>query len=493
MTTLLKGATYLTEDCRTWSKGDILLEGGKIAAIGEAAAGSTPDETIDTTGMLVIPGFINAHAHSYTGFLKGSIDCTPLDIYMLHAIAGGSQRTAREIYVSTMIEALEMLRHGTTSVVDHFSERPCLTPQGLGAAADAFDAIGMRANIATMFADRGFLDTIPLQPGELPDELRGKPSGKGQSPEEYIAVVEEAYRNVRAKGDRVRIILGTDGPQRCTDHLLELTGMLEQKYQMGWQTHALEAKTQAMYAQQQYGKRLIEHMAELGLLNERLSLVHAVWLSEREMQLCAEHGASVVHCPGSNLHLGSGIAPVPRYRAMGIDVALGSDGGNCGGVAMPEQLRLYARLHRITTPDYEQWPTAADALRADYRGGAKVLMRETTGKIVPGADADLVLLDQKNAVWQPMGDLSCQLVYGESGANVDTVFVAGRKVLEHGHSLLVDEQALYEEAAEIAERLRRESAPRFEEVARQTPYLRQMYLREIQKPWPEERLGYQMR
>ena len=116
----------------------------------------------------------------------------PLDIYMLHAIAGGSSRSAREIYVSTMVEALEMLKSGTTSVVDHFSERPSLTTEGLRSAADAFDNLGMRANIATMFADRGFLDTIPLLPGELPDEVRDRPSGRAQSPEEYIAVVEQA-------------------------------------------------------------------------------------------------------------------------------------------------------------------------------------------------------------------------------------------------------------------------------------------------------------
>ena len=137
MTTLLKNAKYLLPDCVSWGEGDILLAGGRIAAMGALPQGAEADEVIDARGKLVIPGFINAHAHSYTGYLKGSIDCMPLDIYMLHAIAGGSSRSAREIYVSTMVEALEMLKSGTTSVVDHFSERPSLTTEGLRSAADA--------------------------------------------------------------------------------------------------------------------------------------------------------------------------------------------------------------------------------------------------------------------------------------------------------------------------------------------------------------------
>lgn len=492
MTTLLHNALYLLPDCGAWERGDILLSDGRIAAAGAVPEGTEADETVDASGKLVIPGFINAHAHSYTGYLKGSVDCEPLDIYMLHAMAGGSFRSPREIYVSTMIEALEMLKGGTTAVVDHFSERPGLTPEGLRAAAEAFEHLGMRANIATMFADRDFLDTIPLLPGELPAELRGARGGMAQSPEEYASVVEQAYLEARGRGDLVRITLGTDGPQRCTDKLLELTGELERKYRMGWQTHALEAKTQAIFARNQYGVGLVEHMHELGLLNDRLSLVHAVWLSEREMALCAGHGVNIVHCPGSNLHLGSGIAPVTRFRELGINVALGSDGGNCGGVTMPEQLRLAARLHRLTTPDYGKWLTAADVLRMDYAGGARVLMRTTTGRISVGADADLVLLDISNVLWQPEGGLSCQLVYGESGANVDTVFVAGRKVLAGGRSTLVNEEELCAEAAEIAVRLRRDAAPRFEAAARQVPYLRRMYLREMERTWPEKRLGYQM-
>ncbi len=101
-----------------------------------------------------------------------------------------------------------------------------------------------------------------------------------------------------------------------------------------------------------------------------------------------------------------------------------------------------------------------------------------------------MLLDADNCLWQPEGDLTCQLVYGESGANVDTVFVAGRKVLQGGRSTLVDEEALYAEAREYAARIRRDNAPKFEAVERQTPYLRGMYLREIERDWPEDRLVY---
>lgn len=479
MSILLKNALYLKPDCRTWAEDDIYIEGEHIKAIGSAAAEYTPDETIDCAGKAVIPGLINSHAHSYTGYLKGTIDNVPLDIYMLYAIAGGSFRSEREIYVCSLVEGLQMLKRGTTSVIDHFSQRPSISISGLDADADAFKKLGMRARIATMFADKGFFDTLPLKDGELPRELLPKGGGKMQSIDEYIAEVEKAY--LKYSGDKfIDIILGTDGPQRCSDELLLKHAELERKYKMGWETHILEAKTQAIVSRSFYGKGLIEHMDELGVLNERTALVHHVWVSDAELECVKRADATVVHCPSSNLHLGSGVAPVDLYRKRGIDVALGSDGGNCGSLSMFDQIKLTALLHDVSHADYEQWFSASDALEMDYRGGAKLFGRNI-GRIETGACADIAIIDIDNILWQPVNDMTRQLVYYENGSNVDTVIVGGRKVLEHGKSLFVDEAELIAEAKELCEKLRKDCAGAMALVEKQIPYMRGMYMREIRR------------
>lgn len=479
MSILLKNALYLRSDCRTWTTDDIYIEGDTIRAIGASCAAYEPDETINCAGKAVIPGLINAHAHSYTGYLKGTIDNVPLDIYMLYAIAGGSFRSEREIYVCSLVEGLQMLKTGTTSVIDHFSQRPSISVAGLDADAAAFKKLGMRSRIATMFADKGFFDTLPLKEGELPRELLPKGGGKPQSIDEYIAEVETAY--LKYRGDPlVDIILGTDGPQRCSDELLLRHAELERKYKMGWETHILEAKTQAIVSRSFYGKGLIEHMDELGVLNERTALVHHVWVSDAELDCVRRANATVVHCPSSNLHLGSGVAPVDLYRKRGIDVALGSDGGNCGGLSMLDQIKLTALLHDVSHVDYEDWFSASDALLLDYHGGAKLFGRRI-GAIEEGACADLTVIDIENILWQPVNDMTRQLVYYENGSHVDTVIVAGRKVLEHGRSLFVDEDELIAEAKELCAKLRKDCAGAMALVEKQIPYMRGMYLREIRR------------
>ena len=221
-------------------------------------------------------------------------------------------------------------------------------------------------------------------------------------------------------------------------------------------------------------------MEELGILNERTALVHHVWVSEKEQELVARAGATVVHCPSSNLHLGSGIAPVREYIARGIPVALGSDGGNCGGVGMLDQIKLTALLHNVSETDYEKWFSAEQALKMDYEGGARIF-RENIGVLAPGAQADITLIDTENVFWQPINHLTRQLVYYENGSHVDTVYVRGVKVLENGRCLGVCEEDILAEAVEICEKLRRDCAEAFALVEKQTPYLRTMYLREIQK------------
>jgi cytosine/adenosine deaminase-related metal-dependent hydrolase len=375
-----------------------------------------------------------------------------------------------------------MLRSGITSVVDHFSQRPYQELSGIEAVIQAFSDSGMRAVIAPMFSDKSFFKTVPLDPGELPEHLIGKPPKAPQTPESFIDICEQAIQRWQDAHNRLKITLGTDGPQRCSEKLLQLTADLEEKYHVGWHTHTLEAKTQAIMSEKLYGKGLVEYLADLDILNERSTFVHSVWLNEREMDLLAEKRATVVHCPLSNLHLGSGLAPVPQLLNKQVDIALGTDGGNLGNLSIFENMRMAARLQRLSTVDYQQWLTASGILKVMYHGGAKAMfMNGEIGILQEGMRADLILLKTNSSFWQPVNDLTNQVVFYENGQAIDTVIVEGKILLKDGQFVSIDEKTIIQEAREIAARLQRDNRIAFERVQQQIPYFRKMYLRVMQQ------------
>jgi 5-methylthioadenosine/S-adenosylhomocysteine deaminase len=475
MKTLITNATYLSKDY-TWEKGNILIEEGRITKLTSELIEA--DNIIRADGQIVIPGLINAHSHSYTSFLKGTIDNVPLDIYMLHAFAGNTVRNPREIYVSTQLEGLQLLKFGITSTFDHFMMRPKSTMEGLDAAAEAYADCGIKANIAPQYSDLPFTDTVPFQKDELPKEFHSLPSP--MSIEEYFDLMKKAMGKYNGKGS-INFVVGVDGPQRCSQKLMQMTADFVKEHDCGWHTHILETKTQAIASYDRYGKGLIEYIDDLGLLTEKTTFVHYIWVTDKEKELVRKNKVNVVHCPSSSLHLGSGVAPVDLLIKDGNHVAIGTDGGNSGNLNLLEKIRLTAGLHNLGQPDYYDWISAKKALQMCYENGARVMMKSDIGIIDEGYAADLVFIDTNNILWQPIGDMMTQLVYMETGQNIVRVMVDGQTVVENGKSLLIDEQALIKEAVELSEKLRATTKEAFVRLEQQHPYFREMYLREIKK------------
>jgi len=165
--TCLRGGTIFAFDAEenVFEDGELWLKGTDILSVGPRGAFTVPTDRVayvDIPGRMILPGFINAHTHSYSALLKGSVESEPLDIYMLAVIAAGAAMTPREIYVSAQLDALAMLHIGVTSTIDHYSERPALSADGLNAVCTAFEDIGMRATVATMFADLPYIDTVSV-------------------------------------------------------------------------------------------------------------------------------------------------------------------------------------------------------------------------------------------------------------------------------------------------------------------------------------------
>lgn len=475
MNTVIKNATYLDKDYN-WIKGSIGIKDGKIISF--SANELDADKVIDADGQIIIPGLINAHSHSYTSYLKGTIDNVPLDIYMLHAFAGNTIRNPREIYVSTLLEGLQLLKFGVTSTSDHFMMRPVSTLEGLDAAAEAYAHCGIKANIAPQYSDLPFTDTVPFEEGELPDEFGSLPSS--MSHEEYFDLMRITMDKYNGKG-KINFVVGVDGPQRCSHELMEKTAKFVKDNKCGWHTHILETKTQAIASYNKYGKGLIEYIDDLGLLSDKTTFVHYIWVTEKEQELVRKNKVNIVHCPSSSLHLGSGISPVDQLVKDGNSVAIGTDGGNSGNLNMLEKIRLTAGLHNLAQPDYFDWISAKQALEMGYKNGSKVMMDNNVGVIDVGYAADLVFIDTNNILWQPVRDLMTQLVYMETGENITKVMVNGQIVVENGKSLLIDEEALIKEAIEISEKLSATTKDAFIRLEKQHPYFREMYLRETKK------------
>jgi guanine deaminase len=206
---------------------------------------------------------------------------------------------------------------------------------------------------------------------------------------------------------------------------------------------------------ERYGQSLVAHLGALGLLDERMSAAHAVWISRDDIRRLADAGVGVAHNPLSNLRLGSGVAPVRLMLESGLGVGIGTDATNTSdGQSMFEATRLASYLSRLASPDSRDWLTVGEAFELATAGSARVLgLGDRIGRLAPGFKADVVFLDLGHINYVPLGDAAIQLVNGENGAAVDSVMIDGRMVLEHGRLLTVDEARLRHDAERAVSRL----------------------------------------
>ena len=479
---VIRGGTVLPFDGsdRVIENGEVWFQGNEILAACEAGGFDAPPgadvTTVEAGGRIVMPGLINAHSHSYTALLKGTVDAVPLDLYMIRAIAGGSDRSPREIFVSAQVDCITLLKSGVTSAIDHYSERPQTTAEGLEAVAAGYREAGLRARIAPMFADLPYLDTVPMEKGRLPADLRA--FYEGMSPPDaqaYFDTVDRALRDLDTGSGRIGLLLGVDGPQRCSDALIEMTADAKKRTGLGLHTHMLEAKTQA--AMRPNGEGFVARLARLGIVDAKSSFAHFVWSADDDIAAAREAGLTVIHPAPSNMMLGSGVCPMLRLVETGIPVAFGSDGTNCSPAGLLETIRVAAYLSRLTEPDPDKWIDAAGMLALSMTGGARAMGEPgRIGTLAPGARADILVVDTRNHWHMPMGDPWRHVLFYEQGAGTEHVWIDGRQVVRDGAVLTIDEDAILAEASEIAARYAERMGGREDFIARHHAPFRDMLL-----------------
>ena len=276
-----------------------------------------------------------------------------------------------------------------------------------------------------------------------------------------------------------RFILAPSAPQRCTDDLLIKMKGLAEEANTFLTTHTLETKVQKITGPLLYGKSVIGHLADLGMLGRNMTLAHCVWVSDEDLDLIAFSGASVVHCPISNLKLGSGIAPLEKMIQRKILIGLGTDNTSCNDTQnIFEVMKFAALLPKVRHADFSRWPESMEILKMATLGGAGIARLEgQVGTLTRGSKADLALLDLRNLSFLPVGKMERNLVFSENGGSVDTVIVNGEIILQNKRITKINEAEMYLEIEDAAARLKKEHRSVYEKAQELYPYFQEAYFR----------------
>src|SRR5215470_11675449 len=294
-------------------RADIPIKDGRIVRLAPpgSLARHAARELIAAGGGLAMPGLVNAHTHSPENLARGRAERARLSEWMGAVWPALDTLPAHLVRLAIEVGAAEMIRHGVTSVVDHFRQTP-MTAQALTAAVEAYAAIGMRCTLAVMLrdgADAGALIGAP--------HVAAAPSAADQ-----ISLVAETTPWAQRQG--VDLAFGPSAPHRCSDGLLRT--IAREHRDLPVHTHVDETVEDAQAAYRRFGRSSVSQLDHIGLLGPRLACAHAVHVSAPDIDRLAATGTVVVHNPVSNMRLGSGIAPLPAFLAAGVAVALGADG-----------------------------------------------------------------------------------------------------------------------------------------------------------------------
>jgi cytosine/adenosine deaminase-related metal-dependent hydrolase len=425
---------------------DILIEDGLIAEVAPAGATAPPAgvPTLQGTGHLAIPGLVNAHTHSPENALRGAGEGLPLELWLARMFGTSGRFAPDDHYACALFGALEMLRTGTTAVVDHLWGTP-IDLAGFDAAMRAYRDIGIRAAVAPLVVDHDSTGDLAADHGvDLSGALFTDFAGVLPVAEQQ-ALLEEAIGRWHGREDgRLRVFAGPCAAQWCTDELLVALAETASRHDTCVHLHLLESPLQVPICRRKFGVGAVQGLDRLGLLGPRTSLAHGIQLDEADIALLADRGSVIVHNPSSNLRTGSGRAPVHDLLAAGVPVALGADGPTASDNQLVwTQVKLAALIHN---DGFDRWVSGSQALAmATAGGGAALGMGDRIGAIEPGMAADLVLVDRGGFGLAGVQELEAGLALSETGWGVRHVVVDGRVVVREGRCVTVDEEEVRRE------------------------------------------------
>lgn len=380
----------------------VMIHAGKIVAIcsiSDAHQQYQAKEIVHLSEHVLLPGFINLHAHAAMNLMRGLADDLPLMPWLEQHIWPAEQKLVSPSFVhdGTLLACAEMLRGGITTFNDMY-----FYPE---AAAEATIQAGMRANL-----------------GLLVLEFATQYANNAES---YINKGTQA-RDALKNEPLISFSFAPHAPYTVSDEIFATLNTLSAQINIGLHTHLHETISEIEQSEQRYGMRPVARLAKLGLLGATTTFAHCVHLNPIEVQMLAENGCSIAHCPSSNLKLASGIAPIADYAKEGINIGLGTDGAASNNrLDMFTEMRLAALLAKGSSGDATA-VSAQQALEMATINGAKALgLDEKIGSIEVGKLADLTAVKLDDFNMQPCFDVISHLVYVAEREQVSHVWVNG--------------------------------------------------------------------
>lgn len=415
MKTLITQATIMTvdDDFQILHDAALCFENDRIVAIGDNASLQQrfQDATIiNASGMVLMPGLINTHMHS--GLIRGTAEDLPVwDWLTLHVDPKHKVLLPDDAYIAAKLCYSESLLAGTTTVVDMY--------RYMHRAADACAETGIRAVLAPYVGDNPGYDYF-----------------------ETIDANERLYLERHGDADgRIDVWFGIEHIVYASRESFQRIARLAEKYDTGIHTHGEESITMANKIRQKYGCAPLQEFYNRGILGPKSLIAHCCWITPYEIDILRSTGASIAHCPVSNMKLASGICPVPAARGAGVSVGIGTDGvKENNNLDMFDEMKFAALIQKLGHLDATVMP-ARDVIRMATIEGAKAIGKsDQLGSLEVGKKADMVLVDLRKPHLSPVlhgqyENLVPNLVYSARGADVHTVIVNG-SIRVYDHELL---------------------------------------------------------
>ncbi|MBZ6494922.1 amidohydrolase [Natrinema longum] len=423
MTTLaITGGQVLRPDL-TVTAADVLVDqdAGEIRDIGPDLADDA-DETLEAANSLVMPGFVNGHCHVAMTLLRGYADDKPLEAWLQEDIwPAEGELTADDVHAGAQLGLLELIKSGTTAVADMYFHVP--------EVADAVETAGIRARLGHGIVTVGKDDEVAREDAntslEIAREYDGAADGRISTafkPHSLTTVGSEYLEEFVPKAREAGVPI---------------------------HYHANETENEVAPIVEEHGQRPLEYAADRGMLEPEDFIAHGVHVDDREIELLAEAGTGVIHCPASNMKLGSGMAPVQRMLDAGVTVGLGTDGAASNNdLSMLDEARDAAMLGKLAADDASA--VSAEATVDMVTRGSADAIGLASGRLEAGAPADLAVIDLEAPHLTPRHDLVSHLAYAATAADVRHTVCDGQVLMRDREVLTLEEAAVRERALEAA-------------------------------------------
>jgi 5-methylthioadenosine/S-adenosylhomocysteine deaminase len=430
---IIRGGTVLTvEDGRPIENGALAIVGDTIAFVGtdsDLAGRFSATNQIDAAGCVVMPGLINGHTHAAMSLFRGIADDLALERWLSDYIFPAEKQNLDDdfVYWGTKLACAEMLLGGVTTFCDMYLFED--------SAARAAKEMGMRGVLGEVLYDFDSPNYGPIEKG--------------------FAYTEAFIK--KWQGDPLIVpSIQPHALDTCSPELLMRAHQISGQYGVRSIVHVAESKGNIEHVKKMHGKSSFAYLDGLGVLNERFTALHAVWVTDEEIEIIRDRGVTVVTNPESNMKLASGLAPVHKYLEKGITVGLGTDGcASNNDLDLFGEMDTLAKIHKVYGADPTRMEAKTVIEIATKKGAAALGLGELTGTIAVGKRADIIVVDFNKPHLTPVYNPYSHLVYAAKSTDVRDVVVNGEVLVRKGKLTKADAGEIMEKGRELAVRVRK--------------------------------------